>query len=169
MSYEHRSNSQRLWNYGYFKFKKIWTLHRTSGSFMHLRASEIQWCTVVPLFCLLRVHASCFSCNPLHGNVGEWGQGTAVINSVDDHVQSISQGTVHSGTASCVDWNVGCPIMLEVPYICNWGLPSNNAVWHFSCETSSWLLPSIFCCTALFQGQLQICCMVKISLCYCHS
>jgi hypothetical protein len=34
----------------------------------------------------------------------------------------------------------------------NWGLPSNNTVWHFSGETSSQLLPCTFCCTALFQG-----------------
>jgi hypothetical protein len=41
--------------------------------------------------------------------------------------------------------NLFCPVYTR-------GLPSNNAVWHSFCETSSWFQPSVFCYTALFQG-----------------
>jgi hypothetical protein len=43
MWHEHGSDSQRLRNYGYLKFKMIWTLRRTSGSFMGLAAMAIRW------------------------------------------------------------------------------------------------------------------------------
>jgi hypothetical protein len=57
-AFEHRSNSQRLRSYEYFKFNTIWTLRRTSGAFMRLASSKI-------LFHLLCVYTPCFSCNPM--------------------------------------------------------------------------------------------------------
>jgi hypothetical protein len=33
---------------------------------------------------------------------------------VDHHDQSNGKGTAHSDTPSCVNWNVECPVILEV-------------------------------------------------------
>jgi hypothetical protein len=106
----HGSDSQQLRSYGYLKFKMIWTLHRTSGSFMRLAASKIRWNSSSPLLILLSY--TMFSL--LHGNLGEWGPVTAVANFADHRDQSISQGSAHWGTPSRVFWHVGLPVMLEV-------------------------------------------------------
>jgi hypothetical protein len=43
MSHTHGSDSQLLRNYGYLKFKMIWTLRTSSETCMRLSASDIQW------------------------------------------------------------------------------------------------------------------------------
>jgi hypothetical protein len=52
MLYEHGSNSWKLWSNGYLKFRIIWTLKETSGSFMHLSALKIEWNSSSLLFTL---------------------------------------------------------------------------------------------------------------------
>jgi hypothetical protein len=71
MSYEHRSDHERLWSYGYLKFKMIWTLSRTSGSSMRLAASKIRWHGSSRC-----VHTRCF-----FENQAEWSPATTVANS----------------------------------------------------------------------------------------
>jgi hypothetical protein len=85
-----KPNSEQLQGYRYLKFKMTVTLHKTSGSLLHL-ASKIGY--VVPLF-ILCIHTPCLSCNTTHGNLG--GQFCRQPQ------QSIGQGTAHSGTLSCV-------------------------------------------------------------------
>lgn len=52
--------SQWLWDCRYLKFKMIWTLLRTSGSFLCFTASKFD--NVFPVLCLFYVHTPCLSC-----------------------------------------------------------------------------------------------------------
>jgi hypothetical protein len=59
----------------YLKVKIIYTLCRTSGSFMCLSAFKIQWCTLVPLVCLLCICTPCFYvslCLEMGGSEVQW-------------------------------------------------------------------------------------------------
>jgi hypothetical protein len=48
------------------------TIRWISGLFMFLSAST--FVEAVPYFCLLCVHTPCFSQNPIHENLAEWGR-----------------------------------------------------------------------------------------------
>jgi hypothetical protein len=51
--HENDSDSYRLRSYGYLKFKMVWSLRRTSGSFMRLAVPKIRRCNSSLLFTLL--------------------------------------------------------------------------------------------------------------------
>jgi hypothetical protein len=89
ISYEHRSSCQWLWSYRYLKFK------------IHVSYSikKFVYSAFIHIF---------------HGYLEKWGSVTAVANSANHHDQSTGQETAHSGTPSHADWNVECPVKLEV-------------------------------------------------------
>jgi hypothetical protein len=95
-----------------------------------------RWCSPSLLF-TLPSHTMFFM---LHGNLAEWGPVTAVANSADHHDQSISHGSAHSGTPSCVFWHVGFPVMLEVHLLsCFLSLKSSLIYIRSSITVDNWI------------------------------
>lgn len=127
--YEHRSDSQRLRKHGNEKFKKIWILCRTPGSFfLVLQHHKIN--DIVSLLCLLRFHTPCSSYNLTHENLAEWGLVITMANSAAHYGQSVGQETAHLCPVPCVYWNMRCPFT-HIGRI---------KVWHF------WLRNTILRC-----------------------
>jgi hypothetical protein len=99
---------QYIWNLKWFA---TCVIH--GGQSCVSQQRKFDYVLVVPLFCLICVHIL-FHVIPYIKIHDDWCPVTSVTSTTEHHDQSIGSGSAHSGTQLCVDWNVGCPVMLEI-------------------------------------------------------